>query len=130
MHRITWTYTQSADNPQVTWVLDNVPEGAKGPFVTHIQDSNGTVHVPIHQEPNSDGHIEISFGMNALSGTAYGSYYLEHLPDDHHTHDDEDDSGGDSDVVVETEDHTIRSAGKVVNITVNQYDHGGLESQS
>ena len=137
MHQVSWTYTQAVDSPQSTWTLDNVPEGAKGPFITHVQDSNGILHTPTHQELNSDGHLEINFGMTELSGVAYGNYYLEHVPDGHHTHDDEDDapvdSGGGSSTTVDTEGSgrtVIESDGNVVNITVHQHGNGPAQSQS
>ena len=120
MHQVSWTYTLPDESASNVWTLDNVPEGAKGSFITHVQDSQGNLHTPDHQELDGAGNLLLYFGATDLAGTAYGNYYLDHGYED----------DGDNGVVVETDEQTIRSAGKVVNITVNQYDHGGLESQS
>ena len=150
MHQYTWTYTLPPDQAAATWTLDNVPAGAQGQYITHVQDDTGALHTPDHQEIDpTTGHLLLHFGVVSISGTAYGSYFLDHADDDSDSDNDDDDSQSDDtatddDQVTVTGDgshtHATNSThidqpivdrnGNTVNITVNQYDHGSLESQS
>jgi hypothetical protein len=138
MHQYTWTYTLAPENASADWVLDNAPEGAKGLFITHVQDETGNLHTPDHQEIDlATGNLILHFGVTLVSGTAYGSYYLDHAPDDgSDTNTDGDHDHTDSDGSHDHDDGTAKDevivdrAGNTVNITVNQYDHGNLQSQS
>lgn len=59
------------------WDIDNIPEGAIAPRISHVEsDDGGVIHTPKSQTKTLYG-LQISFGADAVSGTAYGSYFLE-----------------------------------------------------
>lgn len=93
MHQKHWKFEQNT--PATTWDVDNIPEGATGAVITHIIASDGQILQPDNQVIAPYG-LQLSFGVEAVSGVAYGDYYIEGS--------------------TTTVDHN----GNVVNITVNQ----------
>lgn len=94
MHQKHWKFVQ--ETPSSTWLITNVPSGAEGSVVTHIETDDGVILQP-EQQRRVDGYIELLFGVQEITGTAYGQYYLE-------------------------EDTTVVSGpGGVVNVTINQH---------
>lgn len=69
-----WTFTQSVAS--TTWNVNNVPDGATGAVITHIVADGGQILQPDNQLVSPDG-LQLSFGVEAVSGTAYGDYYVE-----------------------------------------------------
>ncbi len=69
-----WKFKQ--DSHATEWVINNIPAGATGPVITRVIDDEGYIIDPKSQEM-ADGVIILSFGVNAVAGTAYGDYYLE-----------------------------------------------------
>lgn len=90
-----WTFEQASAG--TTWDVDNVPEGAQGAAITHVITSGGQILQPDNQSVAPYG-LQLSFGVTAVAGTAYGSYYVE-------------------------SDSTVIS-GNGGTITVNQYNYG------
>lgn len=101
MHQKHWTFTQAV--PSSTWDINNIPEGAKGAVITHIIADDGQILQPDNQVISPDG-LQISFGVEAVSGTAYGDYY------------------------VDNENVVVNGNGGTINVTINQHN-GGSESQ-
>lgn len=97
MHQRYWKFNKP--EPSSVWIVDNIPEGAIGPVVTHIETDDGIILQPDHQR-RIDDTIELQFGVQQISGIAYGQYYLE------------------DDKIV------VSNPGGVVNVTVNQYTQG------
>lgn len=97
MHQKHWTFTQ--DTPATVWVVNNIPEGAKGAVITHVIADGGQVLQPDNQLISPDG-LQLSFGVEAVSGTAYGDYYLEEQDHESTT--------------------TVSGDGGVINVTVHQ----------
>lgn len=93
MHQKHWTFKQV--EPATTWNVNNVPAGGVGAVVTHIITDTGQILQPDNQLVAPDG-LQLSFGVEAVSGTAYGDYYVD----------------GDT--------TTVETDGNVVNITINQ----------
>ena len=77
MHQHHWTFTKTA--PATTWTVNNIPEGAQGAVITHIVTSDGQILQPDNQIVSPDG-LQLSFGVEAVSGVAYGDYYTEESP--------------------------------------------------
>ena len=96
MHQKHWTFEQ--ETPATTWNVNNVPSGAKGAVITHIVTDGGQVLQPDNQLVSPDG-LQLSFGVEAVTGTAYGDYY-----DDNEI--------------------TINGNGSTMNITINQNSGG------
>lgn len=69
-----WTFEQ--ETPSSTWIVNNIPENAKGAVITHVIDGDGLTVLPKSQVMSNDG-IELSFGVKGVSGTAYGNYYFD-----------------------------------------------------
>lgn len=97
-----WKFEQVAES--TTWNVNNVPEGADGAHITHIKTNDGRILKDFGQVVSPDG-LQLSFGVEAESGTAYGTYYV--IEDDH---------------------TVIAGDGGVVNITVHQ-NNGNSHSQ-
>ncbi|AUR88976.1 hypothetical protein NVP1231O_24 [Vibrio phage 1.231.O._10N.261.49.F8] len=74
MHQKHWKFTQST--PAATWDIDNIPENATGAVITHIDSDDGQILQPDNQIKAPSG-IQLSFGVEAVSGVAYGTYYTE-----------------------------------------------------
>lgn len=74
MHQKHWTFEQAA--PATTWVVNNIPEGAQGAVITHIITDGGQILQPDNQLVSPDG-LQLSFGVEAVAGKAYGDYYTE-----------------------------------------------------
>ncbi len=74
MHQKHWTFTQ--ETPATTWDVNNVPSGANGAVITHIIADGGQILQPDNQLVSPDG-LQLSFGVEAVSGTAYGDYYVD-----------------------------------------------------
>lgn len=104
MHQKHWTFKQEV--AASTWNINNVPEGANGAVITHIISDGGLILQPDNQLISPDG-LQISFGVEAVAGTAYGDYYIEDASDDH---------------------TVISGDGGIVNITVHQ-NNGNSHSQ-
>lgn len=100
MHQKNWTFTQN--EALTTWEVNNIPENAKGAVITHIEANDGQILQPDNQMKAPYG-LQLSFGVEAVAGTAYGTYYVD-----------------DDSVSVEHD-------GNVVNITINQ--NGSTQSQ-
>lgn len=88
-----WKFEQVAES--TTWNVNNVPEGADGAHITHIKTNDGRILRDFGQVVSPDG-LQLSFGVEAESGVAYGTYYID----------------GETDTVID-------QAGNVVNITMN-----------
>ena len=101
MHQKHWTFTQQT--AYTTWNVNNIPSGATGSVITHIIADNGQILQPDNQVIAPDG-LQLSFGVEAVSGVAYGTYYTE------------------------DEDLVISGNGGTINVTINQ-NNGGAESQ-
>lgn len=98
MHQKHWKFPQvTASN---TWEVNNIPEGALGAVITHVEADDGQILQPENQIRTPYG-LQLSFGVQAVSGVAYGDYYTE------------DDTGGST---------TVTGEGGVVNVTVHQYN--------
>lgn len=97
MHQRHWTFEQTV--PASTWNVNNVPAGAQGAVITHIITNTGQILQPDNQLVSPDG-LQLSFGVEAVAGTAYGDYY------------------------VTTEDVVINGDGGVINVTINQNNNG------
>lgn len=91
MHQLHWKFPQKT--PSSTWEVNNIPDGAEGAVITHIITDDGRVLQPENQVHAPYG-LQISFGVQEVSGIAYGDYYLK---DETH----------------------VEQAGNVVNITMN-----------
>lgn len=104
MHQKHWTFNQQT--PATTWDVDNIPSGATGSVITHIIADNGQILQPDNQVISPDG-LQLSFGVEAVAGTAYGDYYIEPAEDEH---------------------TVISGDGGIVNITVHQ-NNGNSSSQ-
>lgn len=102
MHQKHWTFAQT--NPATTWEVNNIPDGATGAVITHIETSEGVILQPDNQVKAPYG-LQLSFGVEAVDGIAYGDYYTE-----------------DNDVVV-------NGNGGVINVTINQHNNGGAASE-
>lgn len=89
-----WTFTQTT--AATTWNVNNVPEGATGAVIAHIVADDGQILQPDNQLVSPDG-LQLSFGVEAVSGTAYGDYYVEEP----------------------TTETIVDQVGNVVNITMN-----------
>lgn len=74
MHQKHWTFTQT--NPATAWEVNNIPDGATGAVITHIEADDGQILQPDNQIKAPYG-IQLSFGVEAVSGTAYGTYYTD-----------------------------------------------------
>ena len=72
MHQKHWKFLQTT--PSSTWLITNVPLGAEGPVITHIETDDGVILQP-EQQRRVDGDIELLFGVQEISGTAYGQYF-------------------------------------------------------
>lgn len=70
----TWTFTQT--EPATVWNIANVPEGALYPSITEVFAEGGEIIQPDSQLVSPDG-LQLSFGVQAKSGTAVGKYYVE-----------------------------------------------------
>lgn len=92
MHQKHWKFEKSV--AATTWEVDNIPENAIGAVITHIIADDGKILQPENQTIAPYG-LQLSFGVEAVAGTAYGDYYTE-------------------------DDTTIEYDGNVVNITINQ----------
>ena len=95
-----WKYEQSSAS--TTWDIDNVPKGADGAHITHVKTPDGRTLKDFGQVDAPYG-IQLSFGVEAESGVAYGTYYVEEV------------------------DHVVGNGG-VVNINVTQ-NNGGAASE-
>jgi hypothetical protein len=93
MHQKHWTFTQTTASS--TWDIDNIPEGAEGAVITHVITDDGQILQPENQLIAPYG-LQLSFGVTAVSGTAYGDYYTE------------------------SDTTTVETDGNIVNITINQ----------
>jgi len=69
-----WSFIQST--PSNTWEVDNVPEGAMGMHIDHVEQTDGQLVNPDRQLLAPYG-IQLDFGIHAVAGVAYGSYYTE-----------------------------------------------------
>ncbi len=105
MHYKHWTFLQST--PLSTWIVNNIPEGAKGAVITHIIADGGQILQPDNQIVSTDG-LQLSFGVENVSGTAYGNYYLDH---------------DDKEIIV-------NGNGGTINVTINQNNNGTESQQS
>lgn len=94
MHQKHWTFSQ--EQAATTWEVNNIPEGATGAVITHIIADDGQILQPDNQIIAPYG-IQLSFGVEEVSGVAYGDYYIE---------------GSDT--------TTVEHDGNTVNITINQ----------
>jgi hypothetical protein len=94
MHQKHWTFTQN--EAATTWEINNVPANANGAVITHIESIDGQILQPDNQLKAPYG-LQLSFGVEAVAGTAYGTYY------------------------VDDEDMHVEYDGNVVNITINQH---------
>lgn len=74
MHQKHWKFTQPS--PATTWEVNNIPDGSTGAVITHIETSEGVILQPDNQIKAPYG-IQLSFGVQAVSGIAYGEYYTE-----------------------------------------------------
>lgn len=97
MHQKHWKFLQTT--PSSTWLITNVPLGAEGPVITHIETDDGVILQP-EQQRRVGGDIELLFGVQDIKGTAYGQYYTEE------------------------DSMSITTPGGIVNVTVNQYAQG------
>lgn len=68
-----WTFTQPTE--ATTWEVNNIPDGAVGAVITHIIADGGQILQPDNQLVSPDG-LQLSFGVEAVSGVAYGDYYI------------------------------------------------------
>lgn len=91
MQQKYWKFEQ--DTPATTWNIDNIPEGAVEPVITHIKTNDGQILQPENQLVSPDG-LQLSFGVEAVAGTAHGVYF--------------------------TEDIVINGNGGTINVTINQ----------
>lgn len=98
-----WTFDQTV--AATTWDVDNVPDGAIGAAITHVITDGGQILQPDNQSVAPYG-LQLSFGVTAVAGTAYGSYYID----------------------VTDQTTTIDGTNGIVNVTVNQYN-GATDSQ-
>lgn len=73
MHKKHWTFTQPT--AASTWNVNNVPSGAEGAVITHIIADDGQILQPDNQIISPDG-LQLSFGVEAVAGIAYGDYYV------------------------------------------------------
>ncbi len=105
MHYKHWTFTQTT--PAMTWVVNNIPEDAKGAVITHIIADGGQILQPDNQTIAPYG-LDISFGVEAIAGTAYGTYYLEEEE--------------------EQQEVVLNGNGGSISVVINQHN-GGAESQ-
>lgn len=96
MHLRHWTFEQTTAATE--WQIDNIPDGADGAVITHVITNDGRILQPENQVIAPYG-LQLSFGVTAVAGTAYGNYY---------------DSSNTT---------TVESDGNTVNVTVNQYNH-------
>ena len=103
MHYKHWTFTQ--DTPATTWIVNNIPEDAKGAVITHVIADGGQILQPDNQLISPDG-LQLSFGVEAVAGTAYGTYYLEQ----------------------EQQEVVLHGNGGSISVVINQHN-GGAESQ-
>lgn len=97
-----WTFTQTT--PATTWIVDNIPDGATGAVITHIIADGGQILQPDNQLVSPDG-LQLSFGVEAVAGMAYGDYY------------------------VESNDVVVNGNGGMINVTINQNNLGGAASE-
>lgn len=97
MHQKHWTFAQS--EAASTWQVNNIPEGATGAVITHIEADDGQILQPDNQIKAPYG-LQLSFGVQAVAGTAYGEYYVEETQHDSTT--------------------TVSGDGGVINVTVHQ----------
>ena len=74
MKQMHWTFEQ--ETVASTWEIANVPEGAIGAVITHVISTTGLITSPDHQVIAPYG-LEISFGVQGMLGTAYGTYFME-----------------------------------------------------
>lgn len=91
MNQQYWTFSQ--ETPATTWEVNNIPENAVGAVITHIETNEGVILQPDNQMKAPYG-IQLSFGVEAVIGTAYGQYF--------------------------TDDIVIEGNGGVINVTINQ----------
>lgn len=85
-------------SPSHTWEINNIPEGAVDPVITHIETNGGFIIQPEHQIKAPYG-LQLSFGVESFAGVAYGTYIVESI------------DNGDDNIVID--------GGGVVNITIN-----------
>jgi hypothetical protein len=104
MHQRHWKFTQ--ETATSSWEVNNVPSGAVGAVITHIETSDGQILQPDNQIKAPYG-IQLSFGVQAVSGVAYGDYYVEEQ------------DGGTT---------TVTGDGGIINVTVHQ-NNGAPRSQ-
>lgn len=91
MHQQFWTFEQ--DTASTTWNVNNIPDGAVEPVITHIKTVDGQILQPDNQLVAPDG-LQLSFGVEPQAGIAYGTYF--------------------------TDDVVINGNGGVINVTINQ----------
>ena len=101
MNQKYWTFKQDAAD--TSWNIDNVPDNAKGAVITHIESDDGQILQPDNQM-KTEGGLMLSFGVEPVSGTAYGQYFID------------------------SENVNVSGDGGVVNITINQ-NSGAPQSQ-
>lgn len=103
MHPHAWSFKK--DTAASTWIIDNVPEGAHSAAITHVITDGGQILQPDQQMISPDG-LELSFGVQEVKGTAYGTYFLEEEEASHTAH----------------EPHHATAG--VINVTQNNYPKG------
>lgn len=69
-----WQFIQ--ETPSTTWEINNVPDGAVDPVITHIKTTAGAILQPDSQLVAPYG-LELVFGVTPVIGTAYGEYFEE-----------------------------------------------------
>ncbi len=74
MHQKHFTFTQATPND--TWEVNNVPAGAVGAVITHIEATDGQILQPDNQMKAPYG-LQLSFGVQQVAGVAYGVYYVD-----------------------------------------------------
>lgn len=74
MHQKHWKFTQTT--AATTWEINNIPDGATGAVITHIEADDGQILQPDNQIKAPYG-IQLSFGVAPVSGVAYGTYYTD-----------------------------------------------------
>ena len=104
MHYKHWTFEQTT--PATLWAINNVPTGAEGAVITHIITNTGQILQPDNQTVAPYG-LDLSFGVEAIAGIAYGNYYLEEE---------------------EQQEVVVNGNGGSISVVINQHN-GGAESQ-
>lgn len=67
-----WKFRQ--ETSASVWEVNNIPDGADGAVISHIITDEGVVLQPDQQLVAPYG-LQLSFGVQAYAGVAYGTYF-------------------------------------------------------